>query len=241
MDIEFPKRRLFIHDGENYYQILSFTQSKTDASIYVSSPDFSEIKWLSASISNGALQINVTDSPGDGKLSLHGSGMTKITPNIHELVVHGNYLLDAHKQALGVRHLFTIQLSKPSFTPKSPALNRDSDFIISTKKLAPIAMIFFAIPRVSNLIVNFRVGFNIDDLDSIPPEGGGGSFELLMHNIFWYAYRTKHMDEWAPNPHICYYDGNIVPVMVGTGNRIMRLEFRNPEYKITNTELFIEM
>lgn len=241
MDVEFPKRRLFIHDGENYYQILSFTQSKSDASIYVSSPEFSKIKWLSTSISNEALQVKITDTPGDGKLSLHGSGMTKITPNIHELVVHGNYLLDIDKQALGVRHLFTIQLAKPSFLPSSPALNRDSDLVISTKKLSPSVIVFFAIPRVSNLTVNFKVSFDIDDLDSIPPEGGYGCFELLTHNIFWYAYRTKRMDEWAPNPYICYYDGNIVPIMIGTGDREMRIEFRTPNYKITNAELFIEM
>ncbi len=241
MDIEFPKRRLFISDGENFYQVLSFTQSRADASIYVGSPDFSKIKWLSVSNENGKPQLAVTDSPGVGKLSMHGSGMTKITPNIHELVVHGNYLLDSSKQALGVRHLFTIQLAKPSFLPSSPALDRDSDFVISTKKLAPIIIIFFAIPRVSNLTVNFQVGFNIDDLDSIPPEGGGGTFELLLHNVFWFAYRTKYMDDWPPNPYICYYDGHTVPVLIGAGERQFRAEFRAPIYKMSNTELSIEM
>src|SRR5574337_743360 len=46
MDIEFPKRRLFLSDGNNYFHLMSFTQSRADSSIYVSSPDFSKIKWL---------------------------------------------------------------------------------------------------------------------------------------------------------------------------------------------------
>lgn len=241
MDIEFPKRRLFVSDGENSYQVLSFTQGRTDASIYVSSPDFSKVKWLQVSKANGSPQLTVTDSPGDGKLSIHGSGMTKISPNIHELVVHGNYLLDQSKQALGIRHLFTLQLAKPDFLPSSPALNRESDFVISTKKLSPIIIIFFAIPRMNNLAVNFQVSFNIDDCESIPPEGGGGAFELLLHNVFWFAYRTKHMDDWPSNPYICYYDGNIVPVLIGTGERKFRAEFRAPVYQLSNGELSIEM
>jgi hypothetical protein len=241
MDIEFPKRRLFISDGDNHYQVLSFTQSRTDASIYVSSPDFSKVKWLSVSEENDNLKLTVTDSPGDGKLSLHGSGMTKITPNIPELVVHGNYLLDSNKQDLRARHLFTIQLAKPSFLPASSAFNRESDFVISTKKLSPIIIIFFAIPRVSNLTVNFQVGFSLDDVETIPPEGGGGSFELLLHNVFWFAYRTKYMDDWPSNPHICYYDGHIVPVLIGVGERKFRAEFRAPIYQISDGELSIEM
>lgn len=114
MEIEFPKRRLFLSDGENFYHVLSFTQSRADSSIYVSSPDFTRIKWLNISNKSGNPELIVIDSPEDGKLSVHGSGMTKITPNIHDLVLHGNYLLDKTKNAAGVRHLFTIQLAKPN-------------------------------------------------------------------------------------------------------------------------------
>jgi len=238
---EFPKRRLFISDGENSYQVLSFTQGRTDGSIYVSSPDFSKIKWLSVFAENGNLQLTVTDSPGDGKLSVHGSGMIKITPNVHELVIHGNYLLDQSKQALGIRHLFTIQLAKPNFLPSSPAKNRESDFVIGTKKLSPIVVIFFAIPRVDKLNVNFQVSFNTDDCESVPPESGGGVFELLLHNVFWFAYRTKYMDDWPHHPYICYFDGNIVPVLIGAGEHKFKAEFRVPNYQLSNGELYIEM
>jgi len=241
MDIEFPKRRLFLSDGQNFYQIMSFTQDRADSSIYASSPDFSKIKWLNISIKNNIPQLTVTDSPGDGKLSLHGSGMTKITPNVHDLVIHGNYLHDSTKKALGVRHLFTMQLAEPSFVPFSPAFNRKSDYVISTKQLTPIIIIFFAIPRVKELTVNYQVSFHIDDLESIPPEGGGGTFELILHNVFWYAYRTKYMNEWPPNPYICYHDGHIVPVLIGAGERKFRAEFRTPVYELSNTELTIKM
>lgn len=241
MDIEFPKRRLFLSDGNNVYHILSFTQSRADSSIYVSSPDFSKVKWLKVTNKNGNLELVETDSPGDGKLSVHGSGMVKITPNIHDLVVHGNYLLNPTKNAAGVRHLFTIQLAKPNFLPSSPAFNRESDYVISTKQFSPIVIIFFAIPRVKKLTVNYQVSFNIDDFNSLPPEGGGGAFELLLHNVFWYAYRTKHMDEWPPNPYICYHDGYLVPVFIDVGERRFRAEFRIPTYEMSDTELTLRM
>jgi hypothetical protein len=109
------------------------------------------------------------------------------------------------------------------------------------KKLAPLIFIFFAIPRINNLTVNYQVGFDIDDLDCIPPECGLGGFELLLHNVFWYAYRTKHMDVWPDNPHICYQDGHIVPVLIGKGGRKFRAEFRIPTYELTDTELTIKM
>jgi len=241
MNIEFPKRRLFLSDGDNFYHVLSFTQSRADSSIYVSSPDFSEAKWLNVTNKNGNLELAVTDSRGDGKLSIHGSGMTKITPNVHDLVIHGNYLFNQTKNALGVRHLFTLQLAKPNFVPFSPAFNRESDYVISTKQLKPIIIIFFAIPRVKKLTVNYQVSFQVDDLDSIPPEGGGGTFELLLHNVFWYAYRTRHMDEWPQNPYICYYDGHLVPMLIGVGEKQFRAEFRIPTYELSDTELHLKL
>jgi len=241
MSFKFTKRRLFISSDKGCFQLFSFTQAKTDASIYVSSPDFAKVKWLNIFFKDGNPQLRVTDAPGDGKLSVHGSGMVKISPNERALVIHGNYLLDSKKQALGVRHLFTVQLAEPKFLPVSPALNRSSDYVINTKHFAPIAILFFAIPKVCNLTVNFKVSFDIDDLESIPPESGMGSLELLFHNVVWFAYRTKHMDEWPQNPHICYHDGYLVPVLIGTGNKQFRAEFRSPTYELSKTELAVEL
>ena len=66
--------------------------------------------------------------------------------------------------ALGVRHLFTMQLAEPSFVPSSPAFNRKSDYVISTKKLTPIIIIFFAIPRVKELtVIVHQVSFHVDE------------------------------------------------------------------------------
>jgi hypothetical protein len=240
MAIEFPKRRLFLSEGENIYHVMSFTQSRADSSIYASFPNNPKIKWMKVSIESGTSQLKIIDSPGDGKLSVHGSGMTKISPNEHSLVIHGNYLLDSNKNMAGIRHLFTIQLVKPSFVPPSLAYNRKSDYVINMKKLAPIIIIFFAIPRVKNLSFNYEVSFNVDDLDSVPPEGGAGSFELVLHNIFWYAYRTKYMDAWPNNPYICYLDGYQVPVLIGTGKRKFRAELQTPSYKLSDTDLSIK-
>ena len=241
MTDEYPDRRMFLSEGSNYYQIMSFTQNRTDSSIYISSPDFSKIKWLSFSSINGEPQLIKTDSPGDGKLSIHGSGMTKIEPNLHDLVVHGSYLYNAQSNSAVVRHLFTIQLAEPKFTPVSPVFNRKSDYVIKTKIFSPMKIIFFAIPRINNLSIEFQISFDIDDLEEIPPDSGGGSLDLILHTVFWFAYRTKYMQEWPPNPHVCYYDGYLVPVLIGIGERQFRAELRSPSYKLSSAHLVIKM
>ena len=81
----------------------------------------------------------------------------------------------------------------------------------------------------------------MNDLDSLPPEAGGGAFELLLHSVFWYAYRTKYMDEWPQNSYICYHDGHLVPVLIGIGEKQFRAEFRIPAYELADTELTLRM
>lgn len=99
---DFTERRLFLRAKKACFQIFSFTQNRADASIYVSFPDFEKAKWLNVSKRDGIPQLVVADSPGDGKLSVHGSGMTKIrahdSPNEHKHIIHGNFLLDSDKQ-----------------------------------------------------------------------------------------------------------------------------------------------
>src|SRR3990170_171134 len=102
MDTESPNRRVFVTEGGPQFQILSIAQSKADGSIYVSAPDFAEFKWVGLSSDTEGRPILFTlDSPGEGKLSLHGSGMATISPHEsslgHQLVVHGNYLLEKDK------------------------------------------------------------------------------------------------------------------------------------------------
>jgi len=238
---EFAKRRLFLSNGDNFYHVLSFTQSRSDGSIYVSSPDFLNSKFLIFKENEGKIEFFLTDSPGEGKLSIHGSGMAKITPNVHNLVIHGNFLQDKTTNTLGVRHLFTIQLAEPKFSPSSPALHRKSDFIITSKSFKPSIFIFFAIPRIKDLSTSFQVHFDIDDLESVPPEGGGGLFELLYHNVFWFAYRTKYMEVWPENSFISYHDGYLVPVIIGIGDKKFKAELRIPDYKLEESKLIIIM
>ncbi len=243
---EHHKRRVFITDGSENYQIFDFIQNKNEGSIYVSSPNFSEIKLLAISTDQGKPQISIIDSPGDGKLSLHASGMVSIRNytdiKSRKLVVFGNYLLNLEKNVAGVRHLFTIYIAQPKHTPASPALNRKSDYLInSSKELSPLAIIFFAVPRILNLTVGIQAGFNIDDLDSIPPDGGMGIIELPYHSIMWFAYKTKYMNKWPKHPIVCYYDGYTVPTFIGTGEGEFRMELYNPTYKLTENELTINL
>ena len=50
-----------------------------------------------------------------------------------------------------------------------------------------------------------------------------------------------HMDEWPKNPYICYYDGYLVPVLIGAGEKLFRGELRTPIYELTDTELSLRI
>jgi hypothetical protein len=238
---DFPNRRLFLSDGNKFYKVLSLTQNKSDASIYVFFPDYQDINWLTVVNENGIPKIEKIESPGEGKLSVHGSGMSKISPNVHDLVIHGSHLADMENKVAGVRHLFTMRLAKPFYEPPSPAFNRKSDYVINSKNWTPINLIFFAIPRIKPIKIQFTMSFHIDELETVPPEGGGGIIELVLHNVFWYAYRTKFMDDWVPKPHVCYLDGYIVPVLMGAEGKKAIAQFRFPQYRLTNDELIITL
>lgn len=127
--------------------------------------------------------------------------------------------------------------------PDSPALNRESDCVLRTKRLEPFVMIFFAIPAVRKLAVKIQASFHVNDCEEKPPLPmlGMGGFSLLLHTVGWFAYRTKHMDNWPQHPYICYYDGYIVPVLIGTGERECRAEFRIPTFELSETELVIRL
>ncbi len=244
---EHHKRRVFITDGSENYQIFDFIQNKNEGSIYVSSPNFSEIKWIGVSINNqGIANLEITDSPGDGKLSLHASGIVSIRNyteiKSRKLIIKGNYLLNLEKTEAGVRHLFTIFMAQPKHVPASPALNRKSDYLInSSKQLSPLVFIFFAVPRIPNLTVGIHASINMDDLESVPPDNGMGLIELPYHSIMWFAYKTKHMNKWPKHPIVSYTDGYTVPTFIGTGEGEFRMELYNPSYKLTENELTINL
>lgn len=245
MSRDFKSRRVFITAGAEVYKILDFTQNKTDGSIYASSPDFSEIQWLHVTKDKHIGRLSVVDSPGEGKLSLHGSGMAATRahndPRGHTLVVHGNYLLNLPKQKIGVRHLFTTFMTEPSHVPASPAFNRESDVVFKVDQLKPYVLIFWAIPAIRHLTINVTASFHVDDLESIPPESGFGGFSLVHHSIVWFGYRTKHMHKWPKQTRVCYYDGHGVPILVGTNEGECRLEIRSPIYELSQDKLALKL
>lgn len=190
-------------------------------------------------------EILSTESLGDGKISLHGSGMTAIRPHNdpkgHQLVIGGNHLLNKEKNQIGARHLYSIFMKQPHFKPEnSPAFNRDSDYALESKDdLKPFILVFFALPR-HGLSVNFNFNLHVDEMESIPNDFLGlHGFSLRYHDVFWFAYRTKHMEKWTKQAQICYHDGFTIPIFVGTGPGQFRLEFREPEYILKEKELEI--
>ncbi len=237
LDKDYSSRRIFVTEGESHFQILDFTQNKGDGSIYVSAPNFAQIRWVGlATKQEVPVQVFGLDSAGGGKLSLHGSGMAAISPHVsssgHSLVVHGNFLLKEDK--LGVRHLFTLFLAEPTTLPVSPAFNRKSDYsIMISKPLCPYVLVFFALPKGPDMSLQVQASFQIDDLQTVPPESGFGHFPLPLHNIGWFAYRTKHMARWPKAPHVCFFDGFVVPIFVGVGEGTLRVEPRSPTYELS--------
>lgn len=244
---QFSNRRIFISScGKDCYQIFHFTQSK-DGSIYVSWPHFSDTSWLFPLIDNkGNPKMGTVDFAEEGKLSIHGTGMGTFrshkNPNFRPVIINGNKLLDLGKKEGGARHLFTAFIKEPDYIPNSLALNRKSDYLINnSEKMEPFVVIFFAIPRTNNALdINFQVSFNNDEVD-VPPKSGWGAIDLEFHNVFWYVYQTHNMDKWPNKNQIFFYDGFMVPIMIGTGPGQFRLELRPPKYLFEEDKLTIEL
>jgi hypothetical protein len=104
-------------------------------------------------------------------------------------------------------------------------------------------MVFRAEPGTVDAIrwIRITASFHVDELESVPPDGGWGGFSLMQHGVIWFAYRTKHMDRWPLSAQACYYDGYFVPLLVGTGIGTFRLELKRPGLSLTGTELVIQL
>lgn len=240
------KRRIFIDKERDYFQLFSFSQHE-DGSIYSSMPEFGNVRWMSIVKKDDQVGLAIVDPlEEDGKLSIHGTGMATYRAHSdskgHQLIVKGNFLLSKESNKLGVRHLFTSFFQEPKHLPvSSPALNRESDYLLkSDKVLKPFVMTFFAVPS-RKMSVEVNASFHVDDLESVPPETGWGGFNLRFHTIVWFYYRTKHMDAWPANTHVCYYDGFEVPFFIGTGRGSSRLEIRHPVYTLSDANLTISI
>lgn len=242
---EHPReRRIFIQKYEKNYQIFDFSQKK-DGSIYCHVPEFEKVKWLALSKTMQGLILLSIPSAEPGKLSIHASGQTHLTaydnPTNHSLVINGNYLADINTKRLGVRHLLTAFIQEPQVFPNSPVFSRRSDVVITTKELKPFVVAFFAIPQHPlGMKIDFEFNLDIEEMENIQNDFlEFPGFSLRYHDIFGLCYRTKYMDYWPKRTHIYYHDGFFVPVFIGTGEGKMRVELREPEYRLLENLLTI--
>jgi hypothetical protein len=239
------KRRIFFGTGDENFQIFSVSQNPNDGSIYFSAPNFDDIQWLMPAIGENENPILLSYQASDqGKLSLHGSGVTHVWPfksqRPNQFSIQGSELKSKTGEMLSVRHLFTIFPSEPSLKPNSPALARQSDWLMTTKQWHPYVIVFWAVPLTNISKVEVGGSFQEEDLEEIPPNGGWGCFNMSSHAIVWLAYRTKHMNKWPLNSQACYNNGYIVPVLIGTDAGKFRLEFHQPSYDLNDNQLSIK-
>jgi hypothetical protein len=240
------KRRVFLKlkDGSQAFQIFSVAQER-DGSIYISSPNFAESKWLDLSRNIAALGARATSSPGLGKLSIHASGLAGVRAHDssgHRYRVQGIGLADTATNTQSVRHLCTVFISEPNHMPPSPAGNRISDYVLHGPRFRPMAFIFFAVPRGGGLRgIKGECAFHVDVMDT-PPDWSFGEITLPMHSLVWFAYSTKQMTSWPPSFVYCHNDGFIVPFFMGGGPVKWTFCAVNPLYEISSTsELTIKL
>ena len=236
----FSKRRVFIRlkDNAQAFQIFSVAQ-ESDGSIYISSPNFAQSKWLQLPPQQNLPSITAISPSGDGKLSIHASGFAGV--RAHEYVGHkftfqGNQLINTESRTHSVRHLVTVFISEPSHIPAaSPAGNRTSDCVLEARRLRPIAFIFFAVPRSTGITgVKFQGSFHVDMIGA-PPDISYGEIPLTMHSLVWVAYTTKQMTEWPTSYHYCHHDGFLVPFFMGGGPTAWKFCMVSPAYEIAAT------
>ncbi len=78
-------------------------------------------------------------------------------------------------------------------------------------------------------------------MDSIPPKGGWGNMALKYHDVFWFVYRTKHMEKWPKKHQVIYNDGFVVPFLIGNDTSKLKLELRIPKYTMRDNHLSIKV
>lgn len=232
-------RRLFLSDGANKFQVLSIEQRR-DASFYISCPNFARSRWIEIVGDENAKSVNVATAPGEGKLSVHGSGFSGIRAHDsqgHHAIVRGNRLIDRDRTELRPRHLVTVLPEAPHHVPSGTRL---SDYVLTAKQIKPTAFILFAIPAVSGLRIKGNIGFHVDDI-GVPPDVSFGLMTFPLHGILGVAYSTKTMLQWPPSTHFSHYDGYTVPIFLGGGPKEWRFAAADPTYRLENNELSIDL
>lgn len=238
-------RRIFLGTDTEVFQVFSITQNRQDGSIYFAAPGFEDIVWIIPALGEDQRPVFLSyQSGGDGKLSLHGSGVTHARPydrSNNGFSIRGNELRSRDGDRLGARHLMTIFLSEPLHKPNSQPGARQSDGVLKTKFWHPYVIIFWAVPSTRPITVNVQCSFQVDDLEEVPPNGGWGGFSMVHHSVVFFAHRTKHMHRWPLNSQAFYSDGHTVPMVIGTGPGEFRIEYREPIYTLENDTLSIQL
>lgn len=240
------RRRIFVagNDGAAFY-LFEIVQERKDGSLYLSDPDFKNSRWLEVIDREGKPQLQVVESPGEGKFSIHPDGRTHIRdnqkPGEHPIRIRGSLLIDRVNNTCGVRHLLTVFPRKPYFQPHdSSVFNRKSDQLLQSKEaLVPFNVILFAIPGEIRR-TNCRFIFDQNDLAKIPEDFmGWGQFRFPYHQVAWFMYKTKSMDQWPKHSYYHFHDGSRVPVFIGSGNNEMDVALCQPTYQVRDNVLSI--
>lgn len=243
VDINNGRSRFFIRDVESKsWQLFSLAQSKKDGSIYLGSPEFTSFEWLTFERKDGDLKPFKVQQDQDGHLSFHGHGQVHVKPKegLYQLPIQGQHLLKLTEKDISLRHLFTLFPKKPEHMPVPEALKRKGDQIVQSSEIfRPFVVAAFALPRIG-LQLNFQMSFEIDDLETVP----GGMlgtylFPLVHHDIFMMFYRTKNMNDWPKRSMLQYLDGVSVPLFFGKPDRMISVQFRQPQFTISGKNLNI--
>jgi hypothetical protein len=225
--------------GSSKYQVLSFAQER-DGSFYVSCPNFAASRWIEVVDAAAAGKVvSVAAAPGEGKLSVHGSGVAGIRAHQssgHSVRVRGSPLVDPDGKTLRVRHLFSVLPEKPHHVPAGV---RVSDYVLTTKELKPLALTFFAVPTgVRSIEIN--ISMHVDDIGT-PPDVSWGFMTFPLHGVLWVAYSTKGMVQWPATTHLAHFDGFIVPMFFGGGPKEWKFAASSPAYALADGVLKITL
>lgn len=237
------KRRVFIQfsDDQHKYQILNISQSILGGDIYCTVPKGKLVQYHGFSRDQkGQIILLKTKTKPDEKthLSVHASGELHIKNQAtreYSPALKGNKLANLEGKELSARHIFTLFPSKPLHIPFSPVDKTKDVEIHDSGATRPAAFVCFAVPRGIQG-VNLQFTFHVDDIESVPPDGGVITFELVHHLIIALAYRAKNLPDWPDDNIILYGDGYIAPFVMGYKERLIAVELREPSYHLNEEQ-----
>lgn len=239
------KRRLFITENSlDFYKLFNVKQGSEMADLYFSWPDSGNTKFMLLDTRKEEIEFRSLDASNNGRLSFHATGQVHFAEEgikaRREFVVKGNQLFNPNKNEIGMRHLFTGFIAKPTEkrSQTAPPIEDTNDNSFLTTDFSPAIIMFFAVPN--GYSVNLEMKVSTDHFkvpDHLP---GMGTFVFKHHSLFWVAYQQIHLS-WPKHNHIAYSDGHCVPLFIGKENNTMDLLFIEPQYELTGQTLTIRI